>query len=218
MNISEENFISLLKTCIERIKDELLLFAVLCILLIVSFEQYKLPVFGLFCFGTIAYLVKIFIQTKQSVADNRHFDNFAKYLNNKSKWSKRQIDNDDIYFYQDDNEYKIERAQDSHKTWTATESWMTKFPDSHISEYRVYLKHAETKIYEAVFVSCDGGRYFLPLPRKRLLDQSSKSKPTFEYYWIKNSIEYQLGEIIGEYYRQDSIEEVAKFCEIRILN
>ena len=43
-------------------------------------------------------------------------------------------------------------------------------------------------------------------------------KPTFEYYWVKNSIEYQVGEVIGDFYRSENLAMVAKFCGIKILN
>lgn len=218
MKFINDNFFSLIKYCLGRVKDELLYFGVLAILLMVQFVEHKTIIFTVFLISIILYLVKIYFQSKQSIKNNRHLENFAKYLNNKSLWDKRHIDHNDIFFYRNDNEYKIESAQDAHKTWTTKESWMEIFPDPHILEYRVYLKYGETKIYEMLFVSCDGGRYFIPLPSKRLLNPYSSKKPIFEYYWVKNSLEYQVGEIIGEFYYQNNLDEVATFCKIKIVN
>jgi hypothetical protein len=212
------NIFTLLKISIRKIKDEILLFAVFTILLSVSFSEHRVSIFLFFCTATSFYLVKTLIQSKQQTKDNKHFENFAKFLKIRSYWEKRMIDNWPVYFYSLDNNYKIEQSQDSHKTWTATEPWMDIFPDQRVSEYKVYLKYSDSKIKELIFVSCDGGRYFIPLPNKRLFEERiNKDNAKFEYYWVKSSVEYLVGEVIGEFYRQNNMQEVAKICKIKIL-
>lgn len=212
----QEGLLSLLSDIVKRIKDELLLFAVFAILLILIFEDQKVYIFILFCLGSIAYLVKRYLNIRDTKVNNRHFENFAKFAKNKSDWEKRAIDEQNIYFYKEDNNYKIEQDYDSRNVWERREPWMSKFPDGHVTQYKVYLKYGETKIGELQFVSCDGARYFIPLPERRFPNQDTGDSH-IEYYWVKNSLYYQVGEIVGDLYREIDLAGVAKFCGIEIL-
>lgn len=213
----QHDLFSLLSDVVKRIKDELLLFAVFAILLILIFESHKLLIFSFFCIASIGYLVKRYLEIKNHKVSNKHFENFALFTKDKDQWEKRTIDEQTIYFYREDNSYKIEQDYNSRSVWERREPWMSKFPDGHISQYRVYLKYGETKIAELQFLSCDGARYFIPLPEQRFPDDSS-SNNSIEYYWVKNSLYYQVGEIIGDFYRQDDLASVAEFCGIEILD
>jgi hypothetical protein len=212
------NVFSLLKICIEKIKDEILIFSIVAILLIVTFPNYKILIFSIFCVAVLIFILNTFIKSKRQVIDNKHSEKFSKFLSSKENWEKRMIDSWPVFFYRQDNNYKIEQSKEVNKTWNATESWMENFPDPHITEYKVYLKYGETKIEEILFVSCDGGRYFIPLPNKRVeMDINGKQMKKIDYYWVKNSIEYQVGIIIGDYYRKDNLQEVARDCGIKVL-
>lgn len=209
--------IDIVKSSIEKIKDELLLFAICSILISVTFPQYRLSIFLLFCLASISYLLKIFLKSKKSYQNNNHLKNFSKFILSKKKWDKRLIDDFPIYYYSKNNNYRIEQAQDTNKTWSATENWMKVFPDKSIFEYKVYLKYGETKIKELLFVSCDGARYFIPLPERKVIQSDEKSFKS-EFYWVKDSIEYHVGEIIGTFYRFNNLEQVADFCKVKIVN
>lgn len=213
----QHDLFSLLSDVVKRIKDELLLFAVFAILLILIFESHKLLIFSFFCIASIGYLVKRYLEIKNHKGSNKHFENFALFTKDKDQWEKRTIDEQTIYFYREDNNYKIEQDYNSRSVWERREPWMSKFPDGHISQYRVYLKYGETKIAELQFLSCDGARYFIPLPERRFPDEGSSSD-NIEYYWVKNSLYFQVGEIIGDFYRQEDLASVAGFCGIEILD
>lgn len=208
---------SLIKICIEKIKDELLLFSVIAILVIVSFPIAKTFVLVVYIIGVILYSIMTYIKLLGHENSPKFLDNFEIFLKTKGNWEKRQVDKSEVYFYKNNNNYKIETSNEIEKEWTARESWMENFPDPHISEWKVYLKYGESKIAEFSFLSCDGGRYFLPIPEKRCLEKGDDYRCLkFEYFWNKNSIEYKLGEVIGDFYRGKNLKETAKFCDIKI--
>ena len=144
----QNNLFTLLSDVVKRIKDELLLFAVFAILLILIFESQKVVIFVFFCIGSVGYLAKRYLELKNNNVSNKHFENFAIFTKDKDLWEKRTIDEQTVYFYREDNSYKIEQHYDSRSVWERREPRMSKFPDGHVSQYKVYLKYGETKIAE----------------------------------------------------------------------
>jgi len=85
-------------------------------------------------------------------------------------------------------------------------------PDQeHNSMCTVDLKINDSTVRVLSFISLDGGRYLVPLPRKVMIDR----KPV--YCWERNSLDFKVGKIIGRYYRYTSIEETARFLGVEIL-
>jgi hypothetical protein len=78
------------------------------------------------------------------------------------------------------------------------ESWSEQFPDSHATSYYLEIRYHTTVLQIFTFVSCDGGRYFLPLPQRNK-DGSFSINP--------NSIEYKIAELYRQYFPIDSAFE-----------
>lgn len=213
------NILELIKISLSKIKEESLHFSVVAILLIITFPNNKFYILGVYLFGLIIYTIINVLKLKNLKVNNRFLENFESHLSTKEDWESRIVDDLEVYFYVNDNNYKIEQSPEMVKEWTARESWMENFPDSSIVEYKVYLKHGESKIKEFTFLSCDGGRYFIPLPKKKLIDSGDENRrPEYEYSWDIHSTEYKVGQIIGSFYREENLEQVARFCGIRLLD
>lgn len=213
--------IEIIKLTLQKVKDETLVFAVFTILVIVRFPQWRSWIFILFMIVIISYTflkyAKIISKHRIQKSNNKFLDNFSNFLKNPEQWEKRQINNSEIYFYKEDNNYRIEQAEEPTKDWSARESWMEVFPDQSITEYCVHLKYNESRIAEFTFLSCDGSRYFIPIPEKRCLKKGDSWKCLeWGYFWKRDSVEFNLGAIIGSFYHYSSLDEVADFCHITI--
>ena len=76
---------------------------------------------------------------------------------------------------------------------------------------KVYLSINGNKIKQFIFVAVDGGRIFVPLTK--FINNGNGIR---KYYWEKNSLDFKIGKIIGEFYIYNSIEEIAKRSKIEI--
>lgn len=61
------------------------------------------------------------------------------------------------------------------------ESWTYKFPNPNAHSFEVELRYFETLIHKETFVTCDGGRYQIPLPESDPSNSDNK-------YFIKKII------------------------------
>lgn len=67
------------------------------------------------------------------------------------------------------------------------------FPDkSHNHLLPVYLLYNNVRVEEMLFVSCDGGRWRVPLPKPKNYDDGR-----LEYLWVYDSLEWKVGQIVG---------------------
>lgn len=66
---------------------------------------------------------------------------------------------------------------------------------------------------DLLFINLDGGRYFLPLPEVR---QEGEEK--WGYYWTRDSIEYKVSKVIGEFYLFRDLEAFAEWKKMEILD
>lgn len=91
------------------------------------------------------------------------------------------------------------------------EDWMKVFPDEKGTVFNLNLKIQGTTVKTLRFISGDGGRYTLPLPEVYLF----QGKQAF--VWRKNSLDYKVASVIGNYYRQNTLEEVGHFVGIDVI-
>ena len=134
--------------------------------------------------------------------------NIEAFIENTS-WCKELIDHKEVWICNKDNTYQIEIGEPSGEF---REKWTQVYPDrQNVSKYPVYLKINNTIIKELTFVSCDGGRIFVPLP------ELQSEQDQIVYIWRKNSLPYKVCQIIGKYYLHETIEGVAQMSRIRIL-
>ncbi len=195
----------ILKDTVSRIKDELLLFSIATIILLVFYSELKLWILMIYILGSFFYA---FIKTFHRSADNKYLEKFENLLEN-SSWRKEIINHTETWFCDDDNSYQIEKGESENKF---TEKWTQVYPDKFGSySYPVYLKVGGVPIKQFLFVSCDGGRIFVPIPRRKIVD----NKRIFQFN--TNSLEYKLGKIIGDFYIYETIEKIAEMSKIEII-
>ncbi|MBD1944238.1 ATP-binding protein [Coleofasciculus sp. FACHB-712] len=83
------------------------------------------------------------------------------------------------------------------------ESWSDRFPDVSAHSFEVELRYFETIIYKETFVTCDGGRYQIPLPKIDI------SNPERKFYIQENSFAYKIAKIFWQYYPIDNALRIA---------
>lgn len=133
---------------------------------------------------------------------------FEEYIKEYS-WKKEFIDHKEVWICENDSSYQIEIADKSEEF---SEEWTRVYPDSRGSSKRdVYLSINGSRIKSYIFVSVDGGRIFIPLPKKEV-DVSNN----VHYYWERKSLDFLIGEIIGEFYIYESIGGVARMSRVDI--
>lgn len=123
----------------------------------------------------------------------------SKFGNKDLRTFKRLLDSSDWrkvnhspekWIFNKDNSFVIE---ESVNVKNFTEKWTQKFPDKFGSyQKKVYLKISSELIENPlIFISVDGGKYFVPLPK------INEAYDETYYYWDKKSIEYKVFKIIG---------------------
>jgi len=127
----------------------------------------------------------------------------------RSKWTAERIDDLNVWICDQRATFKIVALgnfRDFHEEWT------DRVPDTeHTSMSTIELRINNSAVRTLSFVSLDGGRYFVPLPRKLSLDRQAI------YCWEKSSLDYKVCQIIGRYYRGNSLEDTARFLGVEIV-
>ena len=132
---------------------------------------------------------------------------FEKHVE-ESSWSKEFIGNKEVWICGEDNAFQIEIDD---KDEEFREKWTKVFPDSNGSgKHEVFLSINGNRIKSHIFVWADGGRILVPLPKTESKDDK------VIYYWERNSLDFKIGNIIGNFYIHNNIEGVAKMAGIEI--
>jgi hypothetical protein len=124
-------------------------------------------------------------------------------------WSLHSIGGRDTWICNERGVFAILRNDDYEDF---EEEWTTKPPDKRASRSTVDLRINGATVRSLDFISLDGGRYFLPMPRKK----GRKGEPL--YFWERESLEFKVGRIVGSYYRFESIEGAADFLGVEIIS
>jgi hypothetical protein len=128
-------------------------------------------------------------------------ENWEKIYKNRIKYNWHYKKHPEFYIEQSDDE-------EDRDNFTAVESWMGYFPDPSKKLYLMKVIFNGLVLITEDFISLDGGRYFVPLPRRELV---SRSDSEFKYYY--DSIQYKLGKILGDFYRFNDNNSLDKFME-----
>ena len=148
---------------------------------------------------------KLKLQTS-AIESASTFHSFEKMLRT-SNWVKEYINDHDVWVCEKNNTFQLHNNEDRRDF---KETWTSVFPDQNTSMFHINLTVNGIIIKSLPFISADGGRYTLPLPELEVFE----NKPSF--YWSPNSVEVKIAEIIHNFYRCDSIKEVAKFTKISL--
>lgn len=96
-------------------------------------------------------------------------------------------------------------------------SWTKGMPDRSAYKCFVDLNFAGATVLRFEFAQLDGGRYFVPIPRLRVREGVEEGPDAVEYYYDSKSLDFLVGNVTGEFYRSDSLEEFAYYQGIKIL-
>jgi hypothetical protein len=150
--------------------------------------------------------LKLLLWLVRSKFGKRDVETFTRFLSS-NNWEKVNF-NPEKWIFRDDNSFVIEEGVDR---TDFHEEWIDSFPDKTAKSKEVYLKiNGELVNKPLRFVSADGGRYFVPMP------SIGEAHGERYYYWDKDSLEYKVCKIIGEYYREKNLDEVGNFCGVLI--
>lgn len=101
----------------------------------------------------------------------------SKLIEERDKWINIVGNLTSFRYHQDFPEFTIREGEIINSSFV--EPWTKKFPDPSAQSYYIDAHYHSTVLRKMVFVSCDGGRYQVPLPRmdatgtKRILDLGS---------------------------------------------
>lgn len=114
------------------------------------------------------------------------------------KWNKEFIDNKEIWICDYNKWLQIEKVDKSHPF---SEEWTRRYSDENGSSKDVlHLKQNNVVFKELIWISIDGGRIDVPLPKRK----------EWKLYYEKNSIEFQISKIVSHFDEYSNIEWV---CE-----
>ena len=125
------------------------------------------------------------------------------------EWQEKFIDDNVTWICSTDISLKIVIPE---ATDEFIEPWTQLHPDKVGRRKQIKLKINESTILELTFISVDGGRILVPMPRRVVKDN------TQTFFWEKDSIEFKVGIIIGYYYIHNDIEGVASMSDISIIS
>ncbi|KPZ70357.1 hypothetical protein AN944_02429 [Shewanella sp. P1-14-1] len=147
--------------------------------------------------------------TKQTTKLNSatSFINFERMIRS-GKWQREDIENDEVWVCESNNLFQFKRSEDREPF---REKWTSVFPDQNGSRFHINLMINGIVVRSLPFVSGDGGRYTLPLPDLELMNEEQV------FIWYRDDIDVLIAEIIGNYYRYNSIEQVAKFTKVELV-
>lgn len=135
-------------------------------------------------YGVIATIIGIigFFCYKSWINTQDEFDFFIQH----STWEKKNFDDVETWTCKDTDEYQLVlwdiEMNNFHQKWTEI------FPDNeHNKKYKLFLKRNGIIVREFRWVSCDGWRVFMPIPK------SNKWEP----YLKRDSLEFRMLEKIG---------------------
>jgi hypothetical protein len=129
----------------------------------------------------------------------------------RAQWKKDILDSKMTWVCSEDASYQIVVDEESHKEFR--EEWTLKFPDTErASKSSVQLKIAGIIVEEMLFISVDGGRYFVPIPDIQALGEGKR-----EFFWDRGSLKYKVGQVIAEFYNEwPTFEDFAAHTGIEI--
>lgn len=137
------------------------------------------------------------------------------YLKNAKKWEQIHLGlhgGNSLWRYKKHPEFAIEQ-QEGTKEWDylVTEKWMKyPLPDPSKRSFMMHIKAGSIVVYAEEFITLDGGRYLVPLPRV----EYHNKKQDNEYFYTP--LQLKIGRIIGSFYSMSSLDEFIEKNEIEI--
>ena len=135
------------------------------------------------------------------------------YLRKFEKWEEVHLNlggGNSFWRFRPHPEFTIRQQEDSQESdHGVTESWMKyPLPDPSKHTYMVHITAGDTVVYVEKFITLDGGRHFVPLPRVRYDEEKKDNK----YFYVP--LQIKIARIIGTFHRMGSIDEFISHNEI----
>jgi hypothetical protein len=122
------------------------------------------------------------------------------YIKKNKNWKKFYMGRVEYNWqYKNHPEFVIEISHED-KKWSAIESWMRHYPDPLKNISIVKARVNGNILLTEVFISLDGGRYFVPVPKRKLISENE-----FKYWYTPMQV--RLSRIVGYYYNAKTVEE-----------
>jgi hypothetical protein len=138
---------------------------------------------------------------------DRNITGFESLL--RHSWVREIIANREVWISEVDNLFQIEVGG---QAGAFSEEWTRRFPDANGSfAYSVLLKVQGVEIKQLLFISCDGGRIFVPRPAAT---PAVNRQLAFSYE--RSSLEYKVGQIAGQFHIYNTLEGVAQAARITV--
>lgn len=176
-------------------------------------------ILGVICGGLTSWLITYRYYVKASneqkvlvddlsknITETGTLDYFKKLLE-QSKWKKEYINQREVWIAEKNNTYQIHQSEEGRPF---DESWATVHSDPLATSYSVYLKIADTVIKELTFVSLDGGRIFVPITKREVVEGKIIN------YWVNSSLEVKVCNVIGYFYIFENLYKIARISKIEI--
>ena len=126
----------------------------------------------------------------------------------KLSWVREFVGGREVWISEVDNMFQIELGDNTREF---SEEWTRRFPDRHGSAaFPVLLKVQGVEIKQLTFISCDGGRIIMPMPKVAQVEEQSP------YTYDRNSLEYKVGQVIGQFYIHKTLDGAAHRAGINV--
>jgi hypothetical protein len=151
-------------------------------------------------------------------------ENFKNLIKDIGDWYVEHLDDEKVWINQKDSSYQVVERGDREDF---SEPWTQVYPDREGSgKYSVDLLHNGNHIKRFTFVYCDGGRVRVVMPSFRKIEGKGRwfdkdlYGATYEgvdFVWERTSLEYDLMNMIGDFYVYKSVEGVAGMSGITLI-
>jgi hypothetical protein len=152
--------------------------------------------------------LKVELQHQIAELDRRDTLTYFEQMLERGRWQEDRIGDRPTWICSERSTFKIVQNDDYQDF---EEEWTNRAPDRTAHMMTVQLKINDSAVAEVLFVTLDGGRYLVPLPRKRVISGR------ISYFWESDTLPFKVGRVVGRYYRHANIEEAAKFLNVEIV-
>jgi hypothetical protein len=123
-------------------------------------------------------------------------------------WHSESINHQTVWICDQKASFKIVEGDEMEPF---QEEWTQRYPDPNTTKRTIELRINDSIVKTLTFINLDGFRILVPMPKVLAVD----GKPL--YFWEKDSLEYKVGLIIGDYYIWKNIEGVARQSGVEIV-
>ena len=161
--------------------------------------------------GVFEYLKKE-IDKEPSPETLKPIERLKNYLHGSKNW-KHGLgeEQNSVFHYEQYPEFTIVENTDFDGKYN--EPWVLRFPDKlHSSTLEYFVKYQDTILTKVYLVCCDGGRFVTAEPR--IWCNDSPQTYHYSYYFIKDSIEYLVAQMVTTIEHHNNCREPSIYNEL----